>query len=153
MDFSIRPYEPRDRSSVLALAPRISTGVAPWLNSDDGVAALVGFAKHDVDQPDSDESVVLVAQTRQGVVVGFASAEQQSHWSGQREAYVGLLAVAEDAEGNGVGRELVGSLTSWARQHGVCRVTLDTGTANRHAREFYAGLGFEEESVRLSAST
>jgi GNAT superfamily N-acetyltransferase len=58
--------------------------------------------------------------------------------------------VAEEAEGQGIGRLLVTSVIAWATGRGL-RVELDTGAANTAARAFYAALGFREEAVRLVA--
>ncbi|WP_106536881.1 GNAT family N-acetyltransferase [Haloactinopolyspora alba] len=74
------------------------------------------------------------------------------HWTGQRQVYVGLVAVTEQEEGRGIGRALVERLKAWSRDRGAHRIMLDTGVANHRARSFYARLGFEEESVRLSSS-
>lgn len=151
MDVLIRAYAPDDRDAVLDLAPRVAAGVAPWLDQTKVIAALVGFARDDVNRKASDDAVVLVAEAA-ARVVGFATAEAQSHWSGDRQAYIGLLAVNEQAEGDGVGRALVARAKDWARDRGLRRIVLDTGVANHRARGFYVRLGFEEESIRLSSS-
>ncbi|PSL04682.1 hypothetical protein CLV30_105148 [Haloactinopolyspora alba] len=91
MDFVIRPYEASDRDVVLRFTPRISEGVAPWLDHDDVVGAFVGFAEHDVDRPASDEAVVLVAESSQGDVAGFATAQVQSTGPGSVRSTSGWL--------------------------------------------------------------
>lgn len=151
MDIVIRSYAPSDRDAVLELAPRVTAGVAPWLDRANVTAALVGFAGHDVARPASADAVVLVAEFK-GRLEGFATAEVQSHWSGDRQVYIGLLAVDERAERGGIGRTLVEQIKNWARGRGAHRIMLDTGVANHGARAFYARIGFEEESVRLSSS-
>ena len=40
----------------------------------------------------------------------------------------------------------------WGRGQGLARISLDTGAANAPARAFYAGLGYEEEDVKLTKS-
>lgn len=151
MDILIRTFAPDDRDAVLDLTSRIATGVAPWLDESKVLAAFAGFARDDISRKDSDDAVVLVAEAETHIV-GFATADVQPHWSGDRQVYIGLLAVDERSEGNGVGRALVERAKDWARHRGLHRIMLDTGVANHHARGFYARLGFEEESVRLSAS-
>jgi GNAT superfamily N-acetyltransferase len=83
-------------------------------------------------------------------VIGFACASDRRHWSGEPRCHLGELVVAEEAEGRGIGRLLVGGVTAWATERGL-RVELDTGAANTGARAFYAALGFREEAVRLVA--
>ncbi|MFD0884420.1 GNAT family N-acetyltransferase [Streptosporangium algeriense] len=67
-----------------------------------------------------------------------------------RDAYVGELVVSSEAERTGVGSALMAAAESWARAHGLCRMTLETGAANLRARAFYRSLGFADEDVRLS---
>jgi len=38
---------------------------------------------------------------------------------------------------------------AWAIAQGLPAIELDTGAPNRHARRFYAHLGYSEESVKL----
>lgn len=152
MDFVIRPYAAGDRDGVLGLAPRVSAGIAPWLDRDQVNAALIGFARSDINRPASNSAVVSVAESANGLVVGFATAEVQSHWSSDRQLYIGLLAVSGQVVRAGAGRALVEHLKDWARKRGVHRFVLDTGVDNHRAPAFYARLGFEEEAVRLSGS-
>ena len=93
--------------------------------------------------------VAFVAVEADGIV-GFVTVAERKHFTGVAEAYVGELAVVEDAEGRGVGRALMGAVEAWARDRGLARISLDTGTANAGARGFYAALGYEETEVRLS---
>jgi ribosomal protein S18 acetylase RimI-like enzyme len=74
----------------------------------------------------------------------------QPHWAGDRDAYIGELAVAPHAARRGIGRALVATASAWAEQRGLASVTLQTGSANAAARAFYAALGFAEEEVRLT---
>jgi len=92
---------------------------------------------------------VYVAEV-DGVVAGFVSGEERTHWSGDQELYVGELVVSTDHEGQGVGRALIDTVTDLARQLGLTTITLDTGAANTSARGFYRALGFEEEDVKLT---
>ena len=85
-----------------------------------------------------------------GAVVGFVSVSVKQHWAGDRDAYIGELVVDATHEGQGVGRALVGAAVRWAQERGLSRITLETGAANRRARQFYATLGFEEEDIRLT---
>ena len=151
VEILIRTFAPDDQDAVLDLASRIATGIAPWLDESKVLAAFAGFARDDMSREDSDDAVVLVAEAETHVV-GFATVGVQAHWSGDRQVYIGLLAVDERSEGNGVGRALVERAKDWARDRGLRRIMLDIGAANHHARGFYARLGFEEEAVRLSAS-
>ena len=149
MEISIRAYCEADRAAVLALAPRLTEGVAPWRRPDAVAAAVVGWVEHDLVDAAEPGRVVLVADV-DGAVAGFAAGEERSHWSGDLDLYVGELVVSADKAGSGVGRALVEAMTAWASERGIGRLTLETGAANRAALAFYERLGFEPEDVRLT---
>jgi GNAT superfamily N-acetyltransferase len=142
----VRPADASDEESVLQLAGRLSIGVARWRDSRRVSEAVVSWVRASVASP---EVRVLVADL-DGAVVGFVSVSVKQHWAGDRDACIGELVVDATHEGQGVGRALVGAAVRWAQERGLSRITLETGAANRRARQFYATLGFEEEDVRLT---
>jgi len=144
----VRPFAPQDWEIVLALADRLTIGIAPWLDPDAVLDAVRGWVRRSIDGMGPDRTV-LVAEDENGGCVGFVSIERQVHWAGVVQAYVGEIVVAERAEGAGVGRALLAAVEEWAKQHGCATVALDTGAANERARGFYARLGFAEESIKL----
>lgn len=142
----VRAYDPSDRDAVDALAPRLLIGAAHWLAPEDVLTAIRGWVDASIA-----EGTAFVAE-EDGTVVGFVSVKDQRHFTGTTEAYVGELAVADGAEGRGIGRALMEVVEDWAKQRGLARVSLDTGAENSGARSFYAALGYEESDVRLSKS-
>ena len=145
----VRPFEPGDRDSVLGLAPRLLIGMAPWRDPKAFLAATRGWIEGSIDGIGPDRAV-LVAEDGHGRVLGFVSVAGASHLTGERQAHVGELAVAEDAEGRGAGRVLMEAAENWAHEHGYRLVVLETGAANDRARGFYARSGYAEEGVRLA---
>ena len=145
----VRRYQEADRPAVLALAPRLTEGVAPWRPPEGVLAAVTSWVVDALDRSSEPDHFVFVATAGEGVA-GFVSGEHRAHWSGDREVYVGELVVAPQYEGRGVGRALMDAVTDHARQHGMTTITLDTGAANTKARAFYARLGFGEEDVKLT---
>jgi GNAT superfamily N-acetyltransferase len=145
----VRPYRPDDREAVLRLADRLAIGVAPWRDAGAILTAVRGWVRGAIEAT-AGPGAVLVAEDARGVVVGFVSVEPGRHWSGQEQAYVGELIVAEAAEGRGVGRALMEAAEEWARGRGYGMLVLETGAANARARAFYARLGYAEEDVRLT---
>jgi ribosomal protein S18 acetylase RimI-like enzyme len=83
-------------------------------------------------------------------VVGVLSIRPSWHFTGERDGYIGELAVAKHAGRRGIGRSLVAAADAWARDQGLAHLTLHTGIYNTSARAFYAALGFAEEEVRLT---
>jgi ribosomal protein S18 acetylase RimI-like enzyme len=144
----VRAYQPADAAAVMALAPRLAEGVAPWRASS-AIRAVVTAWVADAISRGGDDETVLVAEAG-GTVVGFVGVRTRKHWSGMSDAYVGELVVHQAHEGTGVGRALMSAAIAWATERGLATVTLETGAANARARAFYARLGFLEEEVRLT---
>ena len=147
-DVDVAPYSHDDREAVLALAPRLRVGVAPWRPADGVGSAVRTWVEESINASD-DRHGVFVARAG-GEVVGVVALSEQEHWSGQMDAYVGELVTAEAWEGRGVGRALLARAEQWARDHGLERISLETGAANTRARAFYARSGYQDEEVRLT---
>jgi ribosomal protein S18 acetylase RimI-like enzyme len=149
MRTEVRRFRQGDREAVLALAPRLAEGVAPWRRREAVLAKVVGWVTEALARAEEPGRFVFVAEAR-GEVVGFVAGEERDHWSGDLDLYVGELVVAAHREGKGIGRALMAAVTEHARQVGVSHITLETGAANRGARAFYKALGFKPEDVRLT---
>lgn len=93
--------------------------------------------------------MVFVAEDTQGKRLGFATVTHAALFSGVKQAYIGELAIHEDAEGCGVGKALLQSCEQWARDQGYPMIALATGAANTHALGFYHHQGDQDEDVKL----
>ncbi len=144
----VRPFTPADHTAVLDLAPRLTVGIAPWLEREAALAAARGWLDGSIAGIGPD-SAVFVAADAQGRCVGVVSVGRQRHFTGEEYAYIGELAVAAAMEGRGLGRTLVVAAEAWAGARGYRLLALDTGTANVRARRFYERLGYAEESIKL----
>jgi GNAT superfamily N-acetyltransferase len=147
--FCIRPVHERDRAGVLALAPRLTEGVAPWRDQQGAGRAARQWLTDSLAAAARDNGTVLVAVGAAGVT-GVVTVSEQRHFTGETDGYIGELAVAAHAVRRGAGRALVASAETWARERGLCHLTLHTGMANITARRFYACLRFLEEEIRLT---
>ena len=143
-----RPFEASDRAAVLDLAPRLTIGIAPWLDADAFLAAAHEWIVGSIEEIGRGRAV-FVAEDVHGTCLGFVSIGRSVHFTGTEQAYIGELAVAAHAEGKGVGRALLLRAEGWAREQGLKRVALDTGATNVRARDFYEHFGYAEESVKL----
>jgi GNAT superfamily N-acetyltransferase len=146
-----------DKAGLLALAPRLAEGVAPWRNR--GEAAVVGrrWLAGSLAAMAAGDGVVFVATDGDGSedgdgagIAGVLSIRPTRHFTGEHDGYIGELAVAAHAVRRGAGRALIDAADRWARDHGLAHLTLHTGAFNAGARAFYAALGFAEEEVRLT---
>lgn len=146
--FRVRPYTSSDRDAVFALGDRLVIGLAPWRDPAKAQAAARRWIEDDIVRI-GQTCAVLVAEDATGHLLGFVTVAHQVHFTGDEQAYVGELVVAEQAAGHGVGRALMSATEEWARARGYNFVVLDTGSANDGARAFYARLGYREETVKL----
>jgi len=146
---SIRRFEPADERAVRSLSQRLSEGFAPWRDPTKVTAAIGTWIDAALEHENADGHLLMVAA--RGVdVLGFIGVEVQDHYISGRDAYIGELAVADEAEGRGIGRQLLAAGTEWARAQGCERLTLQTGAANARARTFYEQLGFDYEDVSMA---
>jgi ribosomal protein S18 acetylase RimI-like enzyme len=145
----IRAFQTDDRDGAMALAPRLTEGVAPWRDPRAVLAAVHGWVSDSADQAGEDGHAFYVAVAGDQVA-GLVTVSEQAHFSGQVDAYVGELVVSRDWEGRGIGRRLMAAAEDWAAGRGLRFITLETGEDNQPARGVYRALGFLGEGVRLT---
>jgi GNAT superfamily N-acetyltransferase len=145
----VRPARDDDQAGILALAPRLAEGVAPWRDRAEALLAGRCWLEESLDAATTGDGAVLVAADPDGIA-GVISVRASTHFTGERDGYIGELVVAERASRHGIGRALIAAADAWARDHGLRNLTLHAGAFNTGARAFYADLGFAEEEVRLT---
>jgi [ribosomal protein S18]-alanine N-acetyltransferase len=91
--------------------------------------------------------VYLVAEDPSGRIVGYAGLSCPTGL-GAGDAEIMTLAVAPDAQGRGLGRELLDTLRSIAEERGAGRLLLEVRSDNVPAQALYAAAGFEQMSRR-----
>ena len=146
----VRRAREGDFHEILALGYRLAEGAASWRPESQFEQAARAWLQDSLSAmcPDHPGWVVEDEDTR--AIVGVASAELRTHFTGQVDCYMGELVVGPTHEGRGIGRRLVETVEAWAKQMNAPHVTLETGAANHRARRFYKGLGYLEEEVRLT---
>jgi dTDP-4-amino-4,6-dideoxy-D-galactose acyltransferase len=87
---------------------------------------------------------VLVAD-QDDEAVGYVSANMRERTSGE----IGLAAVASEAQGKGVGTQLVRASLRWFASKGAQRVSVVTQGANISAQRLYQGCGFFTRKMEL----
>jgi GNAT superfamily N-acetyltransferase len=84
-----------------------------------------------------------------GEPAGFAFLEPAvDYFSGDRHGHLGMIAVTERAEGQGVGAALMLAAEEWARARGYAKLTLNVFAGNTRARDVYERFGYRVETVR-----
>ncbi len=144
----VRPYNPGDREFVFSLASRLTIGMPAWRDPRLCLIAVQGWINGRIEQHGVN-TMVFIAEDDRGERLGFATVTHETHFTGERQAYIGELAASESAEGQGVGKALVQACEQWARDQGYRVISLVTGAANGHALGFYHHLGYQDEDIRL----
>jgi ribosomal protein S18 acetylase RimI-like enzyme len=145
----IREYAQADRDAIMALAPRLTEGKAPWRDDDAWLAAVRGWIASAAESAGAPDNAVFVA-VDDGQIVGVVHAAEQKHFTGQVDAYVGELITAAGQERRGIARALMQAAEEWGAARGLDYLTLETGMLNYSARAFYQAIGYLEENVRLT---
>ncbi|MGE5136252.1 MAG: N-acetyltransferase family protein [Gemmatimonadota bacterium] len=145
----IRPVQPGDHAEVLALAPRLTEGAAGWRDPSAVLRAVRGWVESSLGAAGEPGHAVYVA-VADGHVAGVVTVAERAHFTGQKDAYVGELAVAPGLARRGIATQLMNAAEAWAARRGLAFLTLETGAANHAARAFYAQRGYREEDVRLT---
>jgi len=94
-------------------------------------------------------SALLIAESEPGGHLGFVYLERlQDYFTLEWHGHVGMLVVAEEVEGKGIGSALMRAAEAWAREQGYRKLTLTVFEANRKARALYDHLGYAPETHR-----
>jgi GNAT superfamily N-acetyltransferase len=145
---AVRRARRADRSFVLQTARRLADFDLPsWRGAAEIVAGEVRTLEAFFRQPPPG-SELLMAEAG-GKAAGFALLETGCDYFDRREhAHLGILAVARESEGLGVGAALVSAAEEWARGRGLDRLTLNVFEGNVRARRLYERSGFAPETLR-----
>jgi len=158
-DVRIRPARGSDEKFILATASRLATfGVPAWRTPDELVESERRTLRAFFASP-APGAELLVAERgtdatsahgpQSGGPLGFVYVETQiDYFTLERHGHIGIIAVDESAEGQGVGRALMDAAAGWARERGFHRLTLNVFQGNARARRLYERAGFEPETVR-----
>ena len=134
MDVRIRAAELGEEGAVVPLYEWLFAppGSQPgsWDSKRAAVALKEAITSHD--------AVVLVAEARDGELVGFCTGYQDLHSVrfGYR-AWVEDLAVHPDRRSEGIGKALLDAAKGWARERGATHLELDSAEARTDAHRFY----------------
>lgn len=144
----VRGARDADRTFVLETAARLAAfGPPPWRTVDEIIEAEARTLRDVFESPD-DGSRVLIAEAGDERLGFMLLEELRDYFTLERHGHVGILAVTDGAEGQGVGGALIRAAESWARDRGYRTLTLNVFTGNQHARDVYEHLGFEPDTIK-----
>jgi ribosomal protein S18 acetylase RimI-like enzyme len=142
---AIRAAVTSDAPAILLLADRLPA-FGPTTRQAVEIAQRERTALADALSSPSDVSALLVAdQPTRGVVGVMLLDTRRDYFTNEAHGYVSILAVARDAEGQGVGRALLKAGEHWARSKHFAKLTLAVFTDNRRAKDFYERQGWRPE--------
>lgn len=72
----------------------------------------------------------------------------KDHFSKESNGHLEVLTVAEEADGQGIGRQLLAEVEAEARQRGAQTMSLHVIGNNERARHVYKKVGYDEEMIR-----
>jgi|SRR5262245_34407899 len=143
--FAIRAAVESDEPAILALADRLAA-FGPTTREAIEIAQRERRALAEALSQPSDSSSLLVAEQSPLGLIGVIHLDtRRDYFTDQAHGYVAILAVAREAEGQGIGRALLEAAERWARAKGFTKVTLAVFTDNRRAKDVYQRLGWRPE--------
>jgi len=145
---SIRNAQPADREFVIEIAHRlVSFDVPAWRDKPELVEGDRRALRQWFDAPKDDQALVIAELD--GKPAGYAYLVTLIDYFNERpHAHLSVLAVAEDAEGQGVGSALLDHSVAWAKERRSDRLTLSALVTNSRARSLYERKGFGGEYIR-----
>jgi hypothetical protein len=91
----VRHYRAADREQVLALAPRLTEGVAAWRDPEAVGRAVCGWVTGSLETAAEPGHAVFVAELG-GRIAGVVTVAEKAHFTGQIDAYVGGLGFLDE---------------------------------------------------------
>jgi|SRR5688572_10229792 len=147
--FTIRPATSRDEAAVLALVPRLRAfESSQTLREPQALDAgeLRTLRRFFAGNPSG--ALLWVAED-QGAVIGMAYAERTTdYFTQENHGHLGILAVAEDAEGRGIGKALLATVEQWSRDAGFRFLSLNVFAENTRALAVYEKAEYRADFVR-----
>jgi ribosomal protein S18 acetylase RimI-like enzyme len=144
----IRPGGPEDEVAVLAMASRLADfPVPPWRTPEEIIHGDDAILREQMHAPRVDR-VLLVAEFTAAQAKGMILVSTRIDYFTQLPiAHIEDLAVAADAERQGIASALMSAAEEWARARGVTRMGLTVWETNARARRFYDQNGYRAETI------
>ncbi|NRG16882.1 GNAT family N-acetyltransferase [Rhizobiales bacterium] len=140
-----------DRSFIFSLSERLArvAGLA-WYTGDE----LIEFQNRYIASflaKKPEDRLLLIAEDTGGTRRGFAGAEERpDEVTGEPTAHLSLLAVTQEAEGEGAARALVGAFEASAAEQGYRLANLAVFANNERGRAFYERLGYFNDTMTMT---
>jgi ribosomal protein S18 acetylase RimI-like enzyme len=149
MSVRIEEADPADCEAILTLFPRLASFDVPNNRNPDHLWGGDAKLLRQWASEGKENCMVHVAKNDEGTIVGVAMVTLNPELLSQSpSAHLEVIAVAEYAEGKGIGKELMAAAEAGARKRGADSITLFVFANNARARRVYDSAGFDEELIR-----
>ena len=145
---SIRASRGDDRAFILATAERLAAfGPPAWRTAAEIVGSEIRSLEGYFLDPEAGSSL-LVAEAGERLL-GFVYLQRvQDYFTLEHHGHVGILAVTDEAEGQGAGKALLQAAEAWARERAYRKLTLSVFEDNHRARRIYERAGFRPDTIK-----
>ena len=142
-----RPATATDLPALLALTPLLGAFDVPaWRTAEEIGRADNAILEEAVRSARAD-AFVCVAEEAGRILGQVFVSTRQDYFTGAAHGHIEVLTVHPDAQGRGVGRELVARAEAWSRARGHGAMTLNVFARNQAARAVYDRLGYAPETI------
>jgi GNAT superfamily N-acetyltransferase len=98
----------------------------------------------------SPNDLVLVAESSEGLLVGWTHAFLSQLLESDYRVEIGGLVVDKNFQRHGVGRELIRRIEQWAADHGVKQISVRCKTSRLEAHQFYENLDYRAAKTQTA---
>src|SRR2546427_5799391 len=143
--YAIRPAIASDHAAVLALADRLPAfgpTTRPAREIADRERAALATA---LSQPVGGSAILVAEQPSRSVVGVILLESRRDYFTNEAHGHVAILAVAREAEGQGIGRALLQAGEKWGRANPCSKVTLAGFKEKEPAKQVYERQGWRSE--------
>lgn len=145
----VRPLAPGDDLFLARMVERLYPGET--VSPRDPAVMRQFFAELDGSRLLNKEGTAVFVGTLAEQPAGVIAVHPDTdYFTDHPRAYVDILAVAPEAEGQGVGRALLRYVEVWARERGFVEVVLDVFAGSEGARTFYERCGYRPDHIRMA---
>lgn len=146
---TIRSARPDDEGFLIDLTTRLAAFPLPAWRTEEQIALADRGILLDALHGRTTGTRVLVAELDPpGLRAGYVFAStKRDYFTQESHAHIEVLAVAPDAERQGVARALMAAIEDWARVEGYSVITLNVFDRNTRAKALYDRLGYAPETV------
>ena len=145
----IRAATPADGDAMMALMPRLAAFEIPESRTPEHLWRDDAELLREWIDGGTNGCFVHVAEGEKGDILGFTMVRLRPELlSHEPSSHLETIAVAEGAEGRGIGQALLNTAEDAARKRGAQTITLHVFSTNARARRFYERAGYDGELIR-----